>query len=108
MSLPDSIIYELSRGVARPFADWPDPSVPVFGAGVYTIWDNDGRFIYVSGRGITAETVRRNSPLGIYTPACMQLLPSRPQRRPVLCLCRGPACLADVISVQGLLLVKRS
>ena len=43
--------------------------MPVFGAGVYTIWDNDGRFIYVgmSGRGITAETVRRNSPLGIYT-----------------------------------------
>jgi hypothetical protein len=41
----------------------------VFGAGVYTIWDNDGRFIYdgMSGRGITAETVRRNSPLGIYT-----------------------------------------
>jgi hypothetical protein len=69
MSLPDSIIFELSHGVARPFADWPDPTVPVFGAGVYTIWDNDGRFIYVgmSGRGITAETVRRNSPLGIYT-----------------------------------------
>ena len=69
MSLPDSIVFELSRGVARPFADWPDPTVPVFGAGVYTIWDNDGRFIYVgmSGRGITAETVRRNSPLGIYT-----------------------------------------
>ena len=69
MSLPNSIIFELSRGVARPFADWPDPTVPVFGAGVYTIWDNDGRFIYVgmSGRGITAETVRRNSPLGIYT-----------------------------------------
>ena len=72
MSLPDSIIFELSRGVARQFADWPDRTVPVFGAGVYTIWDNDGRFIYVgmSGRGITAETVRRNSPLGIYT-ACI-------------------------------------
>jgi hypothetical protein len=69
MSLPDQIIYELSRGVARPFARWPDPTVLVFGAGVYTVWDNDGRFIYVgmSGRGITAETVRRNSPLGIYT-----------------------------------------
>jgi hypothetical protein len=69
MSLPDPIVFELSRGVARPFADWPDPIVPVFGAGVYTIWDKAGRFIYVgmSGRGITAETVRRNSPLGIYT-----------------------------------------
>ena len=69
MSLPNSIIFELSGGVARPLTDWPDPTVPVFGAGVYTIWDNDGRFIYVgmSGRGITAKTVRRNSPLGIYT-----------------------------------------
>jgi hypothetical protein len=37
-------------------ASWPNPSVPTFGAGVYTIWHNDGRFIYVgmSGRGITA------------------------------------------------------
>jgi len=33
-------------------------SVPTFGAVVYTIWHDDGRFIYVgmSGRGITAET----------------------------------------------------
>src|ERR1700722_178562 len=69
MSLPDPIVFELSRGVARPFADWPDPIGPGFGAGVYTIWDKAGRFIYVgmSGRGITAETVRPNSPLGIYT-----------------------------------------
>jgi hypothetical protein len=69
MSLPDQIIFELSRGVARPFARWPDPTVPVFGAGVYTVWDNDGRFVYVgmSGRGITAETIRRNTPQGIYT-----------------------------------------
>jgi hypothetical protein len=51
------------------FADWPEPSVPTFGAGVYTIWHNDGRFIYVgmSGRGMTAETLRRNTPQGIYT-----------------------------------------
>jgi len=47
----------------------PNASVPTFGAGVYTIWHNDGRFIYVgmSGRGITAETIRRNTPQGIYT-----------------------------------------
>jgi hypothetical protein len=52
-----------------PFADWPNLAVPIFGAGVYTIWHNDGRFIYVgmSGRGITAETTRRNTPQGIYT-----------------------------------------
>jgi hypothetical protein len=36
---------------------------------VYTIWHIDGRFIYVgmSGRGITAESTRRNTPQGIYT-----------------------------------------
>src|ERR1700738_5580829 len=60
---------ELSGGPAYSFAAWPNPAVPVFGAGVYTIWHNDGRFIYVgmSGRGITAETIRRNTPQGIYT-----------------------------------------
>jgi hypothetical protein len=50
-------------------ASWPNPSVPTFGAGVYTIWHNDGRFIYVgmSGRGMTIETTRRNMPQGLYT-----------------------------------------
>jgi hypothetical protein len=46
-----------------------NPAVPTFGAGVYTIWHQDGRFIYVgmSGRGITTDTVHRSRPLGIYT-----------------------------------------
>ena len=69
MSLSDQHVTKLSRGTAYSFADWPNASVPTFGAGVYTIWHNDGRFIYVgySGRGITAETIRRNTPQGIYT-----------------------------------------
>lgn len=69
MSLSDQHVTELSRGMAYKFADWPNASVPAFGASVYTIWHNDGRFIYVgmSGRGITAETIRRNTPQGIYT-----------------------------------------
>ena len=69
MSLSDLHVAELSRGEAYSFSSWPNPSVPAFGAGVYTIWHNDGRFIYVgmSGRGITAETLRRNTPHGIYT-----------------------------------------
>jgi hypothetical protein len=60
MSLSVAVLTELSRTATRSFADWPDATVPTFGAGVYTIWDRDDRLIYVgmSGRGITAETVR--------------------------------------------------
>jgi hypothetical protein len=69
MPLADQYVTELGQGALYSFADWPHPSVPTFGAGVYTVWHNDSRFIYVgmSGRGITADTVRRNTPQGIYT-----------------------------------------
>ena len=69
MLLPAEIARDLAKGTVYRFTDWPNSSVPTFGAGVYTIWHNDGRFIYVgmSGRGITAETIRRNTPQGIYT-----------------------------------------
>jgi hypothetical protein len=69
MSLSVQLVTELARGSAYSFSNWPNASVPIFGAGVYTIWHNDGRFIYVgmSGRGITTETSRRNTPQGIYT-----------------------------------------
>ena len=69
MSLSAQLVTDLSHGPAYSFADWPNPSVPTFGAGAYTIWHRDGRFIYVgmSGRGITAGTNRRNTPQGIYT-----------------------------------------
>src|SRR5262245_51223024 len=100
MSLSDQYVAELSRGTAYSFADWPNPSVPTFGAGVYTIWHNDGRFIYVgmSGRGITAETVRRNTP-----PRSLYSSPKpcerTPQRRPVLRLRSRPTC--PPLSPQG-------
>jgi hypothetical protein len=69
MALLDQHVTDLSRGAAYSFASWPNRSVPTFGAGVYTIWHEDGRFIYVgmSGRGMTAETTRRNTPQGLYT-----------------------------------------
>jgi hypothetical protein len=69
MSLSIEFANDLSSGPAYSFADWPNLAVSTFGAGVYTIWHNDGRFIYVgmSGRGITAETIRRNAPQGLYT-----------------------------------------
>lgn len=69
MSLSAQQVFELGVAPAYSFADWPNPKVPAFGAGVYTIWDTLGRFIYVgmSGRSITAETNRPNTPYGIYT-----------------------------------------
>ena len=55
MSLSAQLMAHLAHGTAYSFSEWPNPAVPVFGAGVYTIWHHDGRFIYVgmSGRGIT-------------------------------------------------------
>jgi hypothetical protein len=65
----NQVALALGHGTTYSFADWPNSPVPTFGAGVYTIWHSDGRFIYVgmSGRGITADTVRRNTPQGLYT-----------------------------------------
>jgi hypothetical protein len=69
MPLPAQLAADLAQGMAYSFRDWPNPAVPTFGAGIYTIWHKDGRFVYVgmSGRGITSETVPRNTPHGIYT-----------------------------------------
>ena len=67
--LPGDVATALASGDSHSFSDWPNPAVPRFGAGVYTVWHTDGGFIYVgmSGRGITQETATRNSPLGLYT-----------------------------------------
>lgn len=69
MTLVPEHVRALADGIAHPFSKWPNPEVPKFGAGVYTIWHRDGRFVYVgmSGRGISEATVPRNSPHGIYT-----------------------------------------
>jgi hypothetical protein len=69
ISAPAASFSDLAAGTAYPFSEWPNPEVPTFGAGVYTIWHHDGRFIYVgmSGRGMTADTVHQGKPRGIYT-----------------------------------------
>jgi hypothetical protein len=66
VSLSVQQLADLAHGSAYSFRDWPNSAVPMFGAGVYTIWHNDGRFIYVgmSGRGMTIETPKRNTPRG--------------------------------------------
>lgn len=43
----------LESGLLYRFADWPNDEVPRVAAGVYTVWTDDGRLLYVgmSGRG---------------------------------------------------------
>jgi hypothetical protein len=43
---------ELGTGTAYPFSEWPKPNkVPKIAVGVYTIWHQDGRFMYVGWSG---------------------------------------------------------
>jgi hypothetical protein len=65
----DLRLEALAQDPLRWFRDWPDASVPSFGAGVYTIWNTDGAFIYVgmSGRSITAGMAIPNRPHGLVT-----------------------------------------
>lgn len=62
--MSNHVIIVVSEGPLHAFADWPNLAVPKFGAGVYTIWHTDGRFIYVgmSGRSITETSFPRNTP----------------------------------------------
>ncbi|MCP1834165.1 hypothetical protein J2R76_002502 [Bradyrhizobium sp. USDA 4532] len=69
MTLLPKYVGPLADGTAHQFSQWPNQEVPKFGAGVYTIWHRDGRFVYVgmSGRGISEATAPRGTPHGIYT-----------------------------------------
>jgi hypothetical protein len=66
---PGEVFDVLARGPMHWFRGWPDTSVPSFGAGIYTIWDGEGRFVYVgmSGRGITRDSAIRKKPHGLLT-----------------------------------------
>ena len=57
MPLSVQIATDLARGPAYSLANWPNPEVPTFGAGAYTIWNNDSRFIYA--KTIADMRVRR-------------------------------------------------
>jgi hypothetical protein len=69
MFIPDDVASALASGASFSFADWPNDVVPRFGAGVYTVWDRGGRFVYVgmAGRSITDQTTPRNNPHGLHT-----------------------------------------
>ena len=51
MPVPAQLATDLAHGAAYSFGDWPNSAVPTFGAGVYTIWHKDGRFVYVGMSG---------------------------------------------------------
>ncbi len=49
----ESLLQALETGEPHRFADWPVAAVPRSGAIVYTVWDREGRLVYVgmAGRG---------------------------------------------------------
>ena len=64
-----SEIDSLTSGPIHWFENWPTGGVPRTGAVIYTIWDREGRFIYVgmSGRGyqgVTRPSARGSGPWG--------------------------------------------
>jgi hypothetical protein len=68
--MTDGALDQLRDSALFRFADWPNAAVRKFGAGVYTIWDSSGGFIYagMSGRSITDTTPpQEQRPLGLYT-----------------------------------------
>ena len=52
------LLHALEMGPSHRFSEWPNPSVPIVAAGVYTVWER-GRLVYVgmSGRGLAAEGI---------------------------------------------------
>ena len=56
-----SSIAALRSGQLHRFMDWPVSAVPKHGAGVYTVWDKDGGFLYVgmAGRFLDEQSVSK-------------------------------------------------
>jgi hypothetical protein len=48
------------RGSLHSFREPLDPELPHVAAGCYTVWDDDGRYLYagMAGRSLTAERIR--------------------------------------------------
>jgi hypothetical protein len=70
--MSDDLLAALGSGPAYRFADWPNPEVPNWRAGVYTVWDGDV-LIYVgmAGRGLLAasqesETALASTKAGVF------------------------------------------
>jgi len=50
---------ELGAGNLHLFKDWPNKNIPRVAAGVYTVWNTKGEFMYVgmAGEGLTKEVI---------------------------------------------------
>jgi hypothetical protein len=56
--MPMTEVDVLASGPSSQFRDWPNPSIPLVAAGVYTIWDG-ARLVYagMAGRSLTREQI---------------------------------------------------
>ncbi len=59
-----ALLEELENGPLHWFEDWPIVAVPRSGAAVYTVWDREGRFLYVGMAGRGEQTARGSGPFG--------------------------------------------
>jgi hypothetical protein len=64
-------------GVLHLFSHWPNPAVPKFGAGVYTIWHKDGRFIYVGMSERTCASDAAHICIRDWQPSCKRATKTR-------------------------------
>ena len=62
--MSDDLLAALRSGPEYRFADWPNPEVPNWRAGVYTVWDGD-LLVYVgtAGRGLHAGSYQSEKAL---------------------------------------------
>ncbi len=100
MQVLDDALSPLGRGALYLFRDCPNPDVPRHGAGVYTIWHQDGRFIYVgmSGRAITKDTaIRKHALRDLHPPTKPR--ERTPERRSVLRLRSRSPRSPDAVAV---------
>lgn len=54
-------VDEILKQEIKHFRDWPDKDVPPVAAGVYCIWDKDGKFLYVGMSGREYSKRKHNS-----------------------------------------------
>ena len=54
-----NLVEQLSESEAHRFSDWPNRTIPLIAAGVYTVYDISDRFLYVGMAGASLNTLRK-------------------------------------------------